>query len=93
MGIGVLKGNTAELRALQALQQDVARDTKIVNRQSREHSVPDVQALRHGVEGECDQGFVGGSGFLRMIEGSFQKLAADTMALMRRRHEQLSEKP
>ena len=85
--------HTAELPGLQSTFQDILRDAEIVDRESREQSVPDVETLRYGVEAEGDQSLVGRSRLPRMLQRSFQQFVADPAALMTGRNEQLREKP
>jgi len=82
-----LERNAAQLRAPQTTHQDVARDSKIVDGESWEQSVPDIETLRRSVEPNGDQGLVGRSRFLCLPQCSLQKLVADATSLITRVHE------
>ena len=55
--------------------------------------MPDVETLRHGVEGKCDQGLVCGFVLLRMCQSPREQFVADAAALLAGSHEQFSKKP
>jgi hypothetical protein len=78
--------------SFQPIHQELTRDLEIVN-WKRKHSVPNVESLRYRVEREGDQGPLGCSAFLCMLQRSFQKFTPDAAALMTGRHKQLCKKP
>src|SRR5712675_2419485 len=52
-----------------------------------------IEALRHGVEGECDQRSCLGSRLIGVTKSSLQQLPSDATPLHPRRNEQLGKKP
>src|SRR6185437_2921791 len=50
----------------------VTIDVEHVNRQTRKHSVTDIEALRHCIETECDQGLDLGCCLISMLQSSSQ---------------------
>lgn len=53
----------------------------------------DVEPLRYGVEGKCDQNPVGSAGLLGVIQRPFDQLVADAPTLTVGRNEELRQKP
>ena len=55
--------------------------------------MPDVQSLRHDVEREGDEAFVGGACLPGVLNGSRQQLVADAAAWLAGCDEQFRQKP
>src|SRR5262249_35573228 len=89
----VFKRGETQLAALQPFHRKSTRAFEMVNRKPWEHSVSNIESLRYRIEREGDQGPIGCSPFLFMLQSSFQKFTPDAAALMTGRHEQLRKKP
>src|SRR5215475_2427883 len=83
----------AELGCWQPVHQVIPRDRDAVERRLREKSVPDVECLRHSIEGESDQRLVRRRPVLCMLQRPLEKLTADAVALTVGRDEELRKKP
>src|SRR5262245_35652050 len=89
----LLKGRATKLCASQTATQGIAGCGKEIEGNPWKQSVPDVEPLRHPVEGEGDERPVGRSSSLCLVQRSLQKLIAKSTTLLAGRDEKLCKKP
>src|ERR1700683_559718 len=73
--------------------QRVTCDAEQIDWQPRKHPVANIQSLRHDVEREGDEAFVGGTDLPSVLEGSRQQLVTNAAALLTGCDEQFCQKP